>query len=232
MNQSARRPSAPGGTADSDRVQAALDAFDRANAADPNFEWVDGERAPKELVYARRMSAWLERLCPQAPEALRLAARCQHIERWVLPRGRYPEGRVGYLTWRRDLKRYHAERAGQILSGLGYPAAEIERVQALVRKERLKRDRGAQVLEDVVCVVFLAHYLADFAARHDTGKVVAILRKTWAKMSPLGRAAALAFPLDEAGKDLLALALADAPAGKEMDEEMGEAAGGAAARGP
>lgn len=228
MSGAAGRPSASRGTADSDRVQAALDAFDRANAGDPNLEWVDGERAPKELVYARRMSAWLERLCPQASDALRLAARCQHIERWALPRGRYPDGRVGYLTWRRDLKRYHAERAGQILSGLGYSEVEIARVQALVRKERLKRDREAQALEDVVCVVFLAHYLADFAARHDTGKVVEILRKTWAKMSPLGRAAALALPLDGAGKELLALALADAPAG----EEAGEQASGEASRGP
>lgn len=191
-----------------DRLQRALDAFDRANAADPNLDSVDGEEVPKELIYGQRMSAWLARLCPNASEALRLAVRCQHIERWVTPRGTYPEGRVGYLTWRRDLKRYHAERAGAILGELGYPEAVIARVQALVRKERLKQDEEAQILEDVVCVVFLAHYLADFAARHEADKVVAILRKTWAKMSPLGHRAAQALPLKGVLKDLVASAVA------------------------
>lgn len=190
-------------------LQPALDAFDRANAADPNLESVDGHDIPKELIYGQRMSAWLDRLCPQASEALRLAARCQHIERWVKPRATYPQGRIGYLTWRRDLKRYHAERAGEILSGLGYPDSLVSRVQALVRKERLKQDEEAQILEDVACVVFLAHYLADFARKHEPAKVVEILRKTWAKMSPLGRRAAPALPLDGALKDLLAAALAE-----------------------
>lgn len=192
-----------------DRLQRALDAFDRANAADPNRETVDGEAVPKELIYGRRMSAWLDRLYPGASEVLRLAARCQHIERWVTPRETYPEGRVGYLTWRRDLKRYHADRAARILGEVGYPQDLIAHVQALVRKERLKQDEDAQALEDVVCVVFLAHYLADFAGRHDSDKVVEILRKTWAKMSPLGHRAALALPLDGALKTLVEAALAD-----------------------
>jgi hypothetical protein len=190
----------------------ALDAFDRANAADPNLESVDGEEVPKEVIYGQRMSAWLMRLCPEAPEALCLAARSQHIERWVTPRGSYPDGRIGYLTWRRDLKRYHADRAGEILAGLGYPNTLVAGVQALVRKERLKQDEDAQVLEDVACVVFLAHYLADFAEKHETDKVVEILRKTWAKMSPLGRRAALALPMTGALEGLLASALADGPA--------------------
>jgi len=195
------------------RLRRALEAFDRANAADPHRELVDGQEVPKELIYGRRMSEWLERLCPDASEALRLAARCQHIERWVTPRESYPAGRVGYLTWRRDLKRYHADRAGEILSGLGYSDGVAARVQALVRKERLKQDEDAQTLEDVVCVVFLAHYLVDFAEKHPSDKVVEILRKTWAKMSPAGREAALALPLDDKLTALLDLALADGPDG-------------------
>jgi len=197
------------------QLQRALEAFDRANAADPHFELVDGHEVPKELIYGRRMSEWLERLYPDASEALRLAARCQHIERWVTPRETYSAGRIGYLTWRRDLKRYHADRAGEILSGLGYSDNVVARVRALVRKERLKQDEDAQILEDVVCVVFLAHYLADFAMKHPSDKVVEILRKTWAKMSPAGREAALALPLDDGLKALLGLALAQGPAGAE-----------------
>jgi hypothetical protein len=199
------------------KLQRALDAFDRANAADPHVELVDGQEVPKELVYGRRMSEWLERLYPDASEVLRLAARCQHIERWVKPRETYPDGRIGYLTWRRDLKRYHADRAGEILSGLGYSDRVVARVQALVRKERLKQDEDAQTLEDVVCVVFLAHYLTDFAEKHRSGKVVEILRKTWAKMSPAGRDAALALPLAGEMTTLLARALSDAPAADDSD---------------
>lgn len=199
------------------KLQRALEAFDRANAADPHLELVDGQDVPKELIYGRRMSEWLERLYPGASEALRLAARCQHIERWVRPRETYSEGRVGYLTWRRDLKRYHADRAGEILSGLGYSDSVVARVQALVRKERLGQDEEAQILEDVVCVVFLAHYLADFAEKHRSDKVVEILRKTWAKMSPAGRDAARALPLAGEKKALLALALSNAPAADEAD---------------
>lgn len=199
----------------SERFRLALEAFDRANAADPTLECVEGRDVPKELIYGQRMSAWLGRLCPQASEALRLAARCQHIERWVRPRTTYPEGRIGYLTWRRDLKRYHAERAGEILSDLGYPKNLVARVQALVRKERLKQDDEAQVLEDVACVVFLAHYLADFADKHRSDKLAEILRKTWSKMSPRARRAALALPLEGGLKALLGRALSEPPAGEE-----------------
>ena len=187
---------------------AALEAFDRANAADPNREAVDGVAAPKELVYGQRMSDWLERLYPEASLALRLAVRCQHIERWRVPRKSYPEGRIGYLTWRRDLKALHAERAGEILERLGFDAATVERVRALVNKENLRQDPEAQALEDVACLVFLAHYFADFAVGHDDDKVVDILRKTWRKMSETGREAALALPLGPTEAALVALALA------------------------
>lgn len=197
----------PGGP-DAGRFAAAVAAFDRANAADPSSETVDGAPTPRELAYARRMSDWLDRLYPDASEALRLAARCQHIERWVRPRADYPEGRTGYLTWRRDLKRYHAERAGEILRDAGYPEETIARVGALLRKERLKRDPEVQALEDVVCLVFLAHHFADFASKHSEDKLVDILRKTWIKMSPHGQAAALALPLGPDAGALVARALA------------------------
>lgn len=186
---------------------AALEAFDRANAADPNCETVDGVARPKELLYGRRMSDWLERLYPEATPALRLAVRCQHIERWQVPRKTYPEGRVGYLTWRRDLKALHAKRAGEILEGLGFDGATIQRVCGLVNKENLRQDPDAQALEDVACLVFLAHYFADFAAGHDDDKVVEILRKTWRKMSETGREAALALPLGPTEARLVAQAL-------------------------
>ena len=169
--------------------------FDRANAEDPNLETVDGASHPKELLYARRMSDALERFAPDASEVVRLAVRCQHIRRWTVPRDSYPDGRDGYRRWRTDLGRFHAETAGGILREVGYDDATVGRVRALLRKERLKADPEVQLLEDVVCLVFLRHYLAPFAARHEEEKVVGILRKTWPKMSERGRSAALGLEL-------------------------------------
>ena len=189
-------------------LQMAFTAFDRANAADPNLEDSAEGPQPKELIYGRRMSAFLAELYPEASTELQLAARAQHLERWRIPRKSYPEGRVGYLTWRRDLKAFHAERAAEILRELGFEEPLIARVGALLRKERLKQDPDSQALEDVACLVFLAHHFAAFAEGHDEAKLVDILRKTWRKMSERGQQAALALPLDGKSLRLVETALA------------------------
>ncbi len=187
---------------DASPFDAAIARFDAANGEDPRRERLDGADHPKELVYARRMSEWLDRLAPDASEALRLAVRCQHIQRWTIPRRHYPEGREGYRRWRTDLAQFHAETAGRILKEVGYDETPIGRVQALLRKERLKADPETQLLEDVVCLVFLQYYFADFARQHDEEKLIDILRKTWRKMSERGRQAALTINLPP---DLMAL---------------------------
>lgn len=178
------------------RLNDVIAAIDAANEQDPNTIEVDGRRQPTELVYGQRMSATLARMAPATSEPLRIAARGQHIERWTSPRRGYPEGRVGYLRWRKDLQAFHAARVGEIMTAAGYDAAAIGRVSALIRKERLKADAEAQTLEDVACLVFLAHYLDDFLRKTDHDKLAGILAKTWNKMSPFGREAAgkLALP--------------------------------------
>ncbi len=193
----------------SDRLQCALDAIDAANARDPNKE--AGE--PSELVYGRRMSEALAAFAPGASEALQIAVRGQHIERWLNPRRAYPDGKAGYIAWRNAAKRRHAERAAEIMAGCGYDDAAIARAGALVRKEQLRSDAEAQTLEDVACLVFLRHYAASFAAKHPEDKVLDILVKTQRKMSPRGRAAALDFGLPAPVRALYELALktADAP---------------------
>ena len=165
----------------SDRFQSAIARFDAANAEDPSQE---------ALLYAQRMTTWLSRIAPDASEVVQLAARSQHIRRWEIPRGRYPMTRQGYHQWRTNLGKFHAEVAEGILREVGYDDPLISRVQSLLRKERLKADAETQLLEDVICLVFLEHYFADFAARHDDAKLINILRRTWAKMSPRGHAAA------------------------------------------
>ncbi len=180
------------------KLTDAIARFDAANAEDPNKEVVDGEERPKELLYAERMSAWLDKLAPDAQEVVRLAVRAQHIRRWTVARESYPMDRAGYRKWRTDLGKFHAETAGRILREIGYGDETVARVQTLLRKERLKADPEVQLLEDVACLVFLDHYFAEFAQKHDEEKLVDIVRKTWRKMSPRGHEAArgLRFPPD------------------------------------
>jgi hypothetical protein len=182
-------------TADSSRFDEAIARFDAAHAEDPARELVGAAEHPKELLYAQRMSAWLRSLAPDASEPLRLAVRCQHIRRWLIPRSAYPMDVEGYRKWRADETWSHAETAGRILVDAGYDEATIRRVQALVRKEKLKLDPEAQLLEDVTCLVFLENDLAAFARKHDDETLVRILRKTWKKMSPRGHTAALGMKL-------------------------------------
>ncbi len=179
------------------RLQAAFERIDEANAQDPNLERLDGQEVPKELLYGCRMSAMLETFAPDASPAVRLAARAQHLQRWKLPRSEFSMDRKGYLSWRQKLYGVHAELAGSILAEVGFDAVTVARVGTLLRKKGLKTDPEAQLLEDVICLVFLRHYFAGFAAKHDEAKVVDILRKTWSKMSERGREAALALPLGE-----------------------------------
>ena len=192
---------------DSDRFQKAVERFDAANREDPNREVAEGVEQAKELLYARRMSACLDRFGPDAPEPVRLAARCQHIRRWTIPRTDYPEGRNGYRRWRTDLAWFHASTAAAILREVGYDDTTVARVEALLRKERLKTDPDVQLLEDVICLVFLEHYLSDFVPKHDEEKLLGVLRKTWPKMSGDGREAALELNLSAELRALIERAL-------------------------
>lgn len=176
-------------TDDGDRLAAVLAAIDAANAADPHHE-ADGR--PVELVYGERMSAELARLAPDASEALRIAARGQHVERWKLPREDYPEGRTGYLAWRTEQARRHAARVDGMMAEAGYDTEERARVTTLLRKEGIKRNPDMQLLEDVICFVFLRWYFADFAAKHPEEEILRIVTKTARKMSPEARERALA----------------------------------------
>jgi len=179
-------------------LDQALSCIDAANAED---------RTGGALEYSRRMSAWLDRLRPDAPESLRLAARAQHIRRWQIPRNSYPMDRVGYLTWRTTLYKFHADQTAEILREVGYDETTLARVSALIRKEHLKTNPDAQTLEDVICLVFLENYFAEFASQHDPEKVIHILQRTWKKMSAQGHQHALQLQMSDPARDLVQRAL-------------------------
>ena len=191
-----------------ERFEDALRFIDEANSQDPNTEHFEGEDYPKELLYSMRMTKWLEAIDPQASEALRLAVRSQHIRRWEIPRSVYPLDRKGYHQWRIRLYDYHGEKAAEILKKVGYDEETIARVRKMLKKQGLKSNPETQTLEDVACLVFLESYFWDFSRLHDEEKIIGILRKTWAKMSPRGQEAARELSLNAGAEALLNKALA------------------------
>jgi hypothetical protein len=193
---------------DPQRFQAALERFDLENAADPNRIEVAGQPQPRELVYARWLTDWVLRLAPQASEALRLAARCQHLGRWKVPRDSCPMTRAGYLRWREGLKQFHAQRAGEILRQIGYAPDLIARVQDLNLKKHFPQDPEAQVLEDALCLVFLERQLDELARKTSDEKIVNALQKSWNKMSAQARELAGTLAYNPRQKMLLEKALA------------------------
>ena len=194
---------------DQQQLHTAYQAIDKSNSKDPNLEVIDGKSIAKELIYGQRMTDVIESFDPNASTALLLAARAQHICRWEIPRSNYEMNRVGYLTWRNDLKKFHAETVGKILEDLHFETETIDRVSFLIQKKKLKKDIETQTLEDVICLVFLKYYYEAFSKKHTKEKVIDIIQKTWKKMSNKGHDAALKLNYTEQGLSLIQRALSE-----------------------
>ncbi len=176
------------------KYQQARELIDAANSADPNEVSAEGRQWPKELLYSERMSDMLDRFNPQADDAMKLAIRAQHIERWKSPRNAYPMDRIGYLKWRKDLYKIQANRAAELLQQAGYGEEDIERVRNAVAKKNIKSNPDTQLLEDVTDLVFMEHYMLEFVGKHpdySEEKWIDIIQKTWNKMSDDAHAFAL-----------------------------------------
>ena len=194
--------------ADAVRFDEAIRRFDTENSCDPNTEAVNGKSHPRELIYAQWLTDWVSKLSPDASEPLRLAARCQHICRWEIPRDTYPMDKPGYLRWRADLKKFHADKSGKILRDVGYDEAIVQRVQELNLKKKFPNDPEVCVLEDALCLVFLERQLAPLAAKSDDDKMINALQKSWKKMTSAARAEALKLDYAPREKSLIERALA------------------------
>lgn len=173
-----------------ERFRRTIDAIDAVSAADPHVLAVGDRTRPKSLGEAERATEWINELVPSPSEALLLATRAHHLRRWEIPRDTYPEGRAGYLKWKRDLHQHHVHAVGQVLQEQGYDVDVIARVQDIVRKKGINKtpDAEVQALEDALCLVFIETQYSELAAKvADPEKMAEIVDKTLAKMSPRGR---------------------------------------------
>src|SRR5262245_44362478 len=194
---------------DAQRLQAALAAFDEANSQDPKKEIWEGKEVPFELLYAQWMTEWVKKLDPNPSEAVLLAAGCQHLRRWEIPRTDFEPGRIGYLKWRKRLYQFHADKAGEILRKAGYPEETIEKVQTINLKKSLK-DPDTQTIEDALCLVFLEFQFHDFLKKTPAEKMPDIIKKSWAKMSPKAQEFALKLPFSKEDLELIQRSIGDA----------------------
>jgi Domain of unknown function (DUF4202) len=194
-----------------DRLARASASIDAANADDPTHVVVRGTAHPLAQVHGVLAAEWVLALRPDAHELVQLAARAHHLRRWAVPRSSYPEGRPGYLRWRRDQKQRHAVEVAALLAECGYDEAEIDRVGALIRREGLGTDPDTQLVEDAACLVFIETQLADIAPRFDHAHLIEVIRKTARKMSPDALAAIASIPLDDAARALLTEATSPNP---------------------
>ena len=173
------------------RFEQAISKIDEYNKKDPNKVLVEGIEYPKEYLDSIRQTDWLNKLTESPSEELQIAVRSQHIGRWEIPRDSYPETRTGYLNWRTDLAKLHAEKTAEILKAVGYGDVVIEKVKNLNLKKGIKLNPEAQLLEDVLCLVFLQYHITEFYVGHSKDKMINIIQKTWKKMGDAGRENAL-----------------------------------------
>ena len=189
------------------RLEQAFLLFDEYNQQDPHrILWNDIEY-PAEYFYALQLYNWVMKLQPEANEILLLASRSQHIGRWKIPRETYPTGKAGYLRWRTDMAKFHAQIAGELMLQAGYHEEEIKKMQQILLKENLKNNADVQVMENALCLVFLQFQYEDFIQKHDDEKVIRILQKTWKKMTDPGRQFAMKLEFHGRGKELMERAI-------------------------
>ena len=182
-------------------LQKVIAAIDAINQKDPNFTVINHQPQPKELVYGQYMTDCLNQYWPDSNEHLQIAVRAQHIKRWHLPRSEFPTGKQGYLTWRKELGKFHAETTKQLMLENGYDDQSAEKTASIIRKEKLKSNPDSQTLEDVACLVFLQYYFDEFAAKYteqnNEEKIIRIVQLTWKKMSERGHKIALSLTLPD-----------------------------------
>jgi len=177
------------------KFELAVELIDAANSEDANLETYDGKELPKELLYSHRMSDMLQRYAPDADDAMKLALRAQHLQRWKYPRDEYPMDRKGYHLWRTNLYTFHADTVAALLVEAGYDDEFIQRVKLAVSKKSLKSNPDTQLLEDVSALVFIEHYMLAFVNKHpeyDEEKWLLIIKRTWNKMTEKAHDFALA----------------------------------------
>lgn len=189
------------------KLENTLKDIDLLHSQDPTKVLVNGEEKAAELIYAENMTSFLPKVADNPCAELQIAVRSQHLCRWEIPRSDYPMDRPGYLKWRTELSKLHADKACEVMAKNGYSEESIEKARKIIRKQNLKGNPDAQAMEDCACLVFIEHDFLNFAAKYEEPKIIDIVQKTWNKMSERAHQEALELDLPEEALDLVKKAL-------------------------
>jgi hypothetical protein len=182
---------------DKSPFEQAVGEFDAIGLEDPRQATVGAVTGPYQLMESKVLEEFIRRLVDAPSAALLLACHCQHLARWQFPRSSYPDGREGYLRWRRAASQRSADAAAIIMAEAGIDRAVIDAVVTIVTKRERVNGSDSQWMEDALCLTFLRLDAAAFAVKHDYAMVCRILERTWRKMSEPARLIALAEPFEK-----------------------------------
>lgn len=161
----------------------AIIAIEQIHSKDITQEQHNGSLIPAEFLYGKRMLKTLELVSPESSYAMKLAVQCQHLQRWGVPRSSYTYDRRGYHEWRREVMKYQLEQTINLLSSISIDEIDIKWIAQVINAQENKADSNGLIIMDTACLVFLKWYMEPFAKKHESEKVLDILKKTFRKMS-------------------------------------------------
>lgn len=164
----------------------AVELINTVHNQDPNTETVDGDEIMAELLYSQRMLSILEKVQPNASFGLKLAAQCQHIGRWSIPRATFSMDKKGYYQWRAAIMEHQLTVSTSTLKQAGIEDDDISIIADALKNKADKSNINASIIEDTACLTFIKWYLVPFAGQFDPEKAKVILQKTANKMSDRG----------------------------------------------
>ncbi len=182
------------------QYNAAIELIDAIHNQDPSTVTFEGVEVKAELQYSQRMLSMLEKVQPKALLELKLAAQCQHMSRWSIPRATFSMDKKGYYQWRAAIMEYQLNITSTVLKQAEVNDESIEVIVDALKNKADKTNLNASIIEDTACLTFIKWYLVPFAGQFDVYKAKIILQKTANKMSDKGLAL---IPELELSKDVL-----------------------------
>ena len=132
------------------------------------------------------MLSILQKVQPNASLELQMAAQCQRISRWSIPRTTFSMDKKGYYQWRAAIMEHQLSVTSSVLKQAEINQQSIEIVVDTLKNKADKTNINASIIEDTACLTFIKWYLVPFAGQFDPEKAKVILQKTANKMSERG----------------------------------------------
>lgn len=157
-------------------------------AAISNFERIIAQSSNDiDLSHAKNTLYWLNVLCPNADELLRLAAFAHDVER-AMPDRLKKKDFPSYETY----KRAHAKRSGQIVSNIlrdiGYTSKQTKKVAYLIESAEFSSNDGqVQCICDADSISFFDNNILSYLNKHGVTSTKEKMNFMYMRASPVAQ---------------------------------------------